>query len=63
MNMSTVHPAGTSETSLAITAIGLAFGKLVEFLVQAEHALAAASYVVAIAAGLVTVYYKIKRKG
>lgn len=63
MSMNNVHPEGTSETSLAITAISLAFGKLVEFLVQAEHVLAAASYVVAIVAGVVTIYYKIKRKG
>lgn len=56
-------PSNPSETTMAVTAIGVCFGKIVELLVQAEHALAAMSYVVAIVAGLVTVYYKIKRKG
>jgi len=62
LKMSNV-PSSHGETGLAVTAIMLAFGKLVEWLVQAEHALAAASYVVAIVAGIVTVYYKIKKKG
>lgn len=53
---------GTSEFALASTTIALGFGKLMELFVIAEPILAAISYLVAIIAGLVTVYYKIKRK-
>lgn len=54
---------GTSEFSLATTAIALGFGKIMEVLVEAEPVLAAVSYIVAIVAGLITIYYKLKRKG
>ena len=54
---------GTSELTWATTAIALGFGRIVELLVKAEPALAAISYIVAIIAGVVTVYYKFKRKG
>jgi len=57
------HTPLTSDLSLALTAIALGFGKLMELLVEAEPALAALSYIVAIVAGLVTIYYKFKRKG
>lgn len=53
----------TSEFGLATTAIALGFGKLMELLVEAEPALAALSYIVAIVAGIITIYYKFKRKG
>lgn len=53
---------GTSEFSLAMTAIALGFGKIMEWLVTAEPVLAAISYIVAIVAGLITIYYKIKRR-
>jgi hypothetical protein len=54
---------GTSELSLAFTAIAIGFGKIVELLIKAEPVLASLSYIVAMIAGLVTVYYKLKRKG
>lgn len=54
---------GTSELTLATTAIALGFGKIMELLVEAEPALAAMSYIIAMIAGLVTIYYKVKRKG
>lgn len=54
---------GTSELTLATTAIAIGFGKIMEVLVAAEPLLADLSYIVAMLAGLVTIYYKIKRKG
>jgi hypothetical protein len=53
----------TSEFTLATTAIALGFGKIMELLVVAEPVLAALSYIVAIIAGLITIYYKLKRRG
>lgn len=53
---------GTSEFSLAVTSIALGFGKVMELLINAEPILSSLSYIVAIAAGLVTLYYKLKRK-
>jgi len=52
----------STEISLASTAIALGFGKLMEFIVQAEPVLAAISYLVAAIAGIITIYYKIKNK-
>jgi hypothetical protein len=54
------HPS--SELSLATTAVALGFGKLMEVLVKAAPELAAISYIVAISAGLITIYFKIKNK-
>lgn len=53
----------TSEIGLALTTIALGFGKIVELLVKNENVLASLSYIVAIVAGVLTIYYKIKRKG
>lgn len=53
---------GNSEVSLAVTAIAAGFGKLMEFLVHAESVLGALSYIVAIAAGSVTLYFKLKNR-
>jgi DMSO reductase anchor subunit len=53
---------GPSEFSLAMTAIAVGFGGLMKVLVEAEPILASLSYLVAIIAGLVTMYYKFKKK-
>lgn len=52
----------TTEMSSATALIALGFGKLMELLVNAEPVLASISYIVAIVAGLVTVYSKFKGK-
>jgi len=57
-----MHNHSTSELSLATATIALGFGKLMEILINAEPLLAALSYIVAIIAGLVTIYSKIKNK-
>lgn len=60
VNMTPNHP---SEFSLAMTAIAVGFGGLMKVLVEAEPVLASLSYLVAIVAGFVTMYYKFKKKG
>lgn len=50
----------STEYTLATTSIAIGFGKLMELLVQAEPALASISYVVAIVAGVITIYYKLR---
>jgi hypothetical protein len=52
-----------TEVTLATVAISLGLAKLMELIVHAEPILAAVSYLVAAAAGVVTIYYKIKNKG
>jgi DMSO reductase anchor subunit len=52
-----------SEFSLAMTAIAVGVGGLMKVLVAAEPVLASLSYLVAMIAGIVTIYYKFKRKG
>lgn len=59
-NMTPNHP---SEFSLALTALAVGFGGLMKVLVAAEPVLASLSYLVAMIAGVVTIYYKFKRKG
>lgn len=54
------HPG--SETALAVTSISLGIGKLMEFLTVAEPVLASLSYLVAMVAGAITIYFKFKRK-
>lgn len=56
-------PPHASELALATTLIVLGFERLMELLVKAEPLLASLSYIVAIAAGLITIYYKFKKKG
>lgn len=56
-------PPHTSELALATTLIALGAEKLMELLIKAEPVLASLSYVVAIVAGLITIYYKFKKKG
>ena len=51
------------ELSLAITSLSMGIGKLMDMLTTSEPALAALSYLVAIVAGVVTIYYKIKSHG
>lgn len=58
-----MQPSHPSEFSLAMTAIAVGFGGLIKILVQAEPLLASLSYIVAMVAGIVTIYYKFKRKG
>lgn len=53
----------SSEFGAATTAIAVGFGGLMKLLISAEPVLAALSYVVAVLVGIVTIYYKIKRKG
>jgi hypothetical protein len=53
----------TSEFSLGVTAIAVGFGGLIKLLITAEPLLASLSYLIAIIAGLLTIYYKLKRKG
>ena len=53
----------TSEISLAMISLSIGVGKIMELLVKAEPILASLSYIVAIIAGLITIYYKFKRKG
>lgn len=52
----------TSEVGMATALIALGFEKLMEILVRAEPILASVSYIVAIVAGLVTIYFKLKKK-
>lgn len=52
----------TSEAGLATLALAIGVGKFMELLVKAEPMLASLSYIVAMVAGIVTIYYKIKRK-
>lgn len=52
----------TSEVGMATALIALGFEKLMEILVKAEPVLASVSYIVAIVAGLITIYYKFKKK-
>lgn len=52
-----------AEVSMASAVIALGLGKLMEVLVAAEPVLASLSYIVAIIAGIVTIYYKFKKKG
>lgn len=47
---------------MAFTAIALGVGSMVKVLIQAEPLLASLSYIVAIAAGGVTLFYKFKNK-
>lgn len=58
-----MQPHSPSEFSLAMTAIAVGLGGLMKVLVEAEPILASLSYLVAMIAGIVTVYYKFKRKG
>lgn len=53
----------TSEFTLATTTIALGMGNLMKVLVEAEPVLASLSYLVAMVAGVITIYYKFKRKG
>ena len=61
--MSNIMHTANSELSMAVTAIALGFGKIMELLTMAEPTLAAISYIVAVVAGIVTIYYKIKNRG
>ena len=60
--MNAFHPSNTDVT-LATMGIGLAFGKVLEELVNVTPALAAMSYLVAIVAGVITIYFKFKNRG
>jgi hypothetical protein len=51
------------EIALAGTCIAMGVSKIFELFVKAEPALASLSYIVAIVAGSITIYYKIKKKG
>jgi hypothetical protein len=52
----------TSEFSLATLTVAMGVGKFMELLVKAEPMLASLSYIIAMVAGITTIYYKIKRK-
>lgn len=54
--------SSSGEFSVALTLIGLGFARLVDWLVSNESVLASISYIVAIIAGLLTIYFKLKRK-
>lgn len=58
-----MQPSHPSEFSLAVTAIAVGWGGLMKLLIEAEPILASLSYLIAMIAGLVTIYYKFKRKG
>lgn len=51
-----------ADVPLATMGIGIAVAKILEELVQATPVLSALSYVVAIVAGLITIYLKLKKK-
>jgi hypothetical protein len=53
----------TAEVASATTLIALGFAKFMEVLIKAEPLLASISYIVAIIAGLMTIYFKCKKKG
>lgn len=52
-----------TDITLASVPIAIGFAKLIEYLTQAQPILAGASYIVAILAGIITIYYKIRNKG
>lgn len=60
---SIVQSHGNSEFTLASTAIALGCGKIVDFFTHSQPLIENISYMVAAAAGLITIYYKFKRKG
>lgn len=52
-----------TDITLASIPVALGFAKLMEILIKAQPFLADASYIVAIVAGIITIYFKFKNKG
>jgi len=52
-----------TDIAMASIPVAIGFAKLMEILIKAQPLLADASYIVAVIAGLVTIYSKFKNKG
>ena len=52
-----------TDITLASIPVAIGLAKLMEILIKAQPILADISYIVAVVAGLVTIYFKFKNKG